>query len=628
MLPFPFGRLPFAGGALATLTPAATLDATPRIEIETTPGVWTEYTDYLRSAKTKRGRRRSIDRASAGTMIVSLANEDRRFDPENVGTLIYPGQRIRLTADYDFINYPVWQGTIDRIVQSYDPPRKSTAILQCSDALAVLERTRMISTFEAAMKSIVKRVWYRFGEGDGATLATDRSGNDRHGVYGGTPTLEAPPLMFITDDTAVEFSTGASGDYVLMLPGIFPTAAPYSLNFLLNMPLPVAAFTPILYSTRYPDGLTVYMDNLGRINVQQVVAGVIVAYSRTSVAFSSNTYQISIQFVTGQRIKIYDQAGTDWSDAGSAVGTALAISATDYHVFGYTTGATFDEFFVVDYAFTPAEMASINFGASGWFPDSNTSRIDRVLDSVGWPSADAVFMMDDDSSSLIPGDLAGVSALGHIQEVVDTVEGHIFVQADGKLRILGRAVRDSLAYAASLATFGDVPGELRYVGMDGYTLDTELVTNIVRREGYNTTTTASDAASIARYGPRDNTPVALVRSLFLEPLPLDYDLAKYRLAHFKDAIPMVDDLVISPRGDPGNLWPEVLQREISERITLRRRPQNVGTTIEKEMIIEGVDHEIGPKKWLTTLHIDAINATRFFLFDYTLWDAPDWRFSA
>lgn len=602
-------------------------DPVPKIEIETFGGVWTDYTDYFRTAKTKRGRRRSIDRVNAGTMIASFANEARTFDPEHAGTTVFPGQRIRLTADYLGFNWPIWQGWVDRIIQSYDPPRKSTAVFQCSDALAVLDRTRLVSTYEATMKPITKRVWYRFGEGEGATYAIDRSGNGFHGPYGGTPTLEAPPLMWITDDTAVAFSTGANGDYVLMPLGVFPNTTPYSIQFLMNMTSSGAAFQPILYSSRYPDGLTIWMDNLGRINVRQMVNGVTVAYSRTTNAFSGNTYSLSIQFVAGQRIKIFDHTGTEDTHLASVIGTALAVSNGDYHIFGYTTGGTFDEFFVVDYAFTPAEMTEINFGSNGWFPDGFTGRLDRVLDSIGWPSADVIYMIDDETTFIIPGELAGVTALGHIQEVLDSIEGQLFVQADGKLRFLGRKQRDEHGYALSRATFGDVPGELRYVGMDGYTLDTELVTNIVRRVGHSTTTTAIDQPSIDKYGPRDNTPVSEVRSLLLDPMPLDYDLAKYRLAHFKEAIPMVDDLVISPRTDPANLWPQILQREISERITLRRRPQNVGSVIEKEMIIEGIEHDIAPKKWLVTWHIDAINALRFFTFDYTLWDSPDWRFS-
>ena len=127
-------------------------DPVVKVEIETFAGIWLDYTPYFRSAKTKRGRRRAVDKVNAGTMIASFANETRVMDPEHAGTLVFPGQRIRLTADYLAVNWPIWQGWIDRIVQSYDAPRKSTAILQCSDALAVLDRTRLESTYEATMK--------------------------------------------------------------------------------------------------------------------------------------------------------------------------------------------------------------------------------------------------------------------------------------------------------------------------------------------------------------------------------------------------------------------------------------------------------------------------------------------
>lgn len=600
-------------------------DPVVKVEIETSAGVWLDVSSRHRSIKTKRGRRRAIEKVNAGTAIVGLANEDRAMDPEYAGTVVRPGQRIRITASYLAVTYPIWAGRIDRIIQSYEPPRKATAILECTDALAVLDRTRLESTYEVAQKPIVKRAWLRFGEGNGATIAVDSSGNERHGSYGGTPTLEVSPLMAFDNDTAVTFSTGANADYALMVPGTIPTTLPFSIQFNLNMPA-AGAFVPIMYGSRYPDGLTIWMDNLGRINARLMQGGATVAYSRSTPAFSGNTYQLSIQFVAGQPIRLYDHTGTDYTDYGSATGTCSAITVSDYHVFGYTTGGTFDEFFVVDYAFTAAEMYQIFFGANGWFPDSFTNRIYMVLQAIGWPSGDSVWMIDDEVSFIIPADLDGVSALEYIREVLGSIEGHMFVQADGKLRFLGRYQKASHDYAVSKGTFGDAPGELGYVGMDGYSLDTELVTNIVRRERYNGTVTAVDQPSITKYGPRDGaTQISQVKSLLLDSEG-DYDLAKYRLAHYKEAISTVDDLVISARKDPINLWPQILQRELSERITLRRRPQSVGAVIEKEMIVEGVEHDILPKRWITTWHIDAIDALRFFAFDYTLWDASDWRF--
>lgn len=602
-------------------------DPVPKIEIETFGGLWLDYSDRFKAAKTKRGRRRAMEKVNAGTMFITLANEDRGVDPEHAGTLVFPGQRIRLTADYLGNNYPIWQGKIDRIIQAYNAPNSANAILECTDALAILEQTSMESTYEASQKPIVKRVWYRFGEAEGATVANDSSGNNRHAAYGGIPTLETPPLMLFDADTAVEFSTGANGDYVLMPPNILPAALPFSINFLINMPAG-GVFVPIMYSNRYPNGLTIWMDNTGKINVRIMTNGVVTAFSKTAAAFSGNTFQVSIQFRAGLPIAIFDHTGTDWTDYTTDIGTSVAVSGDDYHAFGYTTGGTFDEFFVVDYAFTAAEMNAINFGGNGWFPEGFTSRIARVLDSIGWSPTDAIYMIDDEVTEIIPAMLDGVSALHHLREIMDSIEGHMFVQADGKLRFLGRFQKAAHDYALSRGTFGDIPGELRYVAMDGSSLDTELVTNIVHREGHSQTTVATDPASIAKYGPRDNaTEISRVRSLLLDPTT-DYDLAQYRIAHYKEAIPVVDDLKLSPRTDPDNLWPQVLERELSERITLRRRPQNVGAVIEKEMIVEGIEHEIGPKKWIVTWHIDAINALRFFTFNNTLWDDPDWRFIA
>ena len=586
------------------------------IEVETSTGVWTSYSTRMRAVKTKRGRRRAIDPPTAGIANLTLSNEDRALDPEHAASLIRTGQNIRIRGVWNAITYPIFTGTIDRITQRYNAPRGAVADLECSDAGADLEKSKLISTWEVTMKGFVKRQWLRFGEAAG-NIANDSSGNGRYGIYEPFVSLGETGLQFGDPDTAVKFdSTG----YVLLTPGSFGPLIPFSINFTLYMPAP-AAPVHLMFDVMYPDGVRIWVDTAGLLHVQCVVNGVQTAYARTANPVTGNGKQISIMFEAGQPIKIWN---TGVFDNVAQVGTGAAGVQNSYHVLGYLSGATMDEWFITDYIPSAAQLQSmIDSNPNGWAFDTVAERIERILGFLGWNLAN-IEWLGSDTKQLLPT-LLGEGTLEHIQALMDTIEGTAYVTADGKLRIITREYRDSSPFADSKATFGDGAGELGYVGMDGYSLDTELVTNIVRRYNLDAVTMATDNASIATYGTRDQTEQAEVESLLLDP-SLDFDLAQYRLIHLKDALPTLDDLVLMPAKSPATHWPQALGRELAERITLIRRPQNVGLPIQREMIIEGIEHDIAPKKWTTTFNIDATNALRFFQFNNTVWGSPDWRF--
>ncbi len=586
------------------------------IEVETSTGIWTNYSTRMRAVKTKRGKRRAIDMPTAGVANVTLANEDRALDPEHAASLVRVGQNIRIKSVWNAVTYSLFTGTIDRIIQRYGQPRGAVTEFECTDGTADLERARLISVWEVTQKKIAKHQYLRFGEASG-NIAADSSGNGRYAMVQPYVTMGDNGLQFGDPDSAYKFdSTG----YVLLLPGSFPALIPYAINFTLNMP-PPAVDTHLFYDVEYPNGLRFWVDTLGRLNVQCVSNGVQTAYARTANAVTGNSKQICIVFEAGQPIKIWN-TGT-WDNVAQS-GTGGASVQSKYHVLGYLSNAIIDEWYITPHAPSAAELQSLmDANPGGWYLDTLTKRVERVLEAIGWDLANWELLGS--ATSLLLPTVLGETALEHLQSLMDTFEATLYVTAGGKLRIIARGYRDSQPFADSKGTFGDGIGELGYVGMEGYSLDTELVTNIVRRYNLDSVTMAVDNASIAKYGPRDQTDQAEVDSLLADPSQ-DFNLAQYRLAHLSEALPSLDDLVLMPAKSPATHWPQALGRELAERITLIRRPQNVGAAIQREMIIEGIEHDIAPKKWVTTFNIDATNALRFFQFDVTLWDSSDWRF--
>lgn len=75
------------------------------VAFTTAPGAtptWTDITQYVREAYTKRGRQRQLDQFDGGRMTMLLDNRDRRFDPTNTAGPYYPNvlpmRKVRLRA--------------------------------------------------------------------------------------------------------------------------------------------------------------------------------------------------------------------------------------------------------------------------------------------------------------------------------------------------------------------------------------------------------------------------------------------------------------------------------------------------------------------------------------------------
>ena len=63
-----------------------------------------------------------------------------------------------------------------------------------------------------------------------------------------------------------------------------------------------------------------------------------------------------------------------------------------------------------------------------------------------------------------------------------------------------------------------------------------------------------------------------------------------------------ESLTIDPLADPVNLWPQVLGREIGDRIQVWTRPAGVGSPVTKDCFIAGIAHtwDSVSSAWSTT----------------------------
>src|SRR5690606_20440840 len=71
----------------------------------------------------------------------------------------------------------------------------------------------------------------------------------------------------------------------------------------------------------------------------------------------------------------------------------------------------------------------------------------------------------------------------------------------------------------------------------------------------------------------------------------------------------ITEITILPLADHANLFLEVPEREIGDRITIILRPTRWGDPIERDVFIRGIKHEITVSNWVTTWTLQS--ATRY-----------------
>jgi hypothetical protein len=114
-----------------------------------------------------------------------------------------------------------------------------------------------------------------------------------------------------------------------------------------------------------------------------------------------------------------------------------------------------------------------------------------------------------------------------------------------------------------------------------------------------TTQEVQDTASIIKYlFPRTYARTDLI--LLADSDVLNW--AQWVLYVARSGEDRFESLQIDPAADPVNLWPQVLGREIGDRIQVWHRPASVATPITKDCFITGITHtwDSPSSAWLTT----------------------------
>ncbi len=219
------------------------------------------------------------------------------------------------------------------------------------------------------------------------------------------------------------------------------------------------------------------------------------------------------------------------------------------------------------------------------------TRIGNLLDSASWPAGWRNLDTGDYQVQAYTPDCAAV--LGEIDRVVKTEDGLFFMAPNGDATFHDNSHRGG----AAVATFNDTGGN-QYVDLQ-LNYDDHNIWNDVTVAAVNTTPQAADdTTSVTEFGRRklkrfDTLHISAANAL---------TVAQGLRDRYKDPGMRVQAITINPLRDATNLWPQVLNRGISDKITVARTPPGGGAAISADVYIEGIDHTVdaATRSWLTT----------------------------
>jgi hypothetical protein len=213
--------------------------------------------------------------------------------------------------------------------------------------------------------------------------------------------------------------------------------------------------------------------------------------------------------------------------------------------------------------------------------EASGTRVGRLLDDVDWPAG---------LRSIDAGDVTCVAftpdcafALSELNRVAQTEQGVFFMAGSGDATFHDNSHRTG---STSIATFTDTgSGGLRYRDPLSLSRNDKDVWNDATVAGAFTQPQASDStASVDKYGRRKFRRFDTLHHNATSAR----DAADEIVARYKDPTDRIPEITIDP-GQSTAIWPQLLGRDISDRITIRHASKSATTGVySADHHIEGI----------------------------------------
>lgn len=614
---------------------------TPKVEInfadlDATEN-WVDVTAYVTSISTSRGRASELDRFSGGSLSVGLRNEDRRFDPTYTSSPynpnVKPRRKIRVSVLIGITTYWLFTGYIKGWPQSVDY-RTGTSIveLDCYDAFGILAQQKLQgSAYYQYVASLNPDAWYRLTDPDDSSLVLEEFGRTSMSAYGsvelgqdsgshlsdvqkcakfngnrkGGIRSDDPIIDELWDFGTISW-TAKSGDRHAYAENASSTLLTtdvtlWDLGGLMrcNLDMPSETTTGN-YGRRGKLYVQLITQDIGVTATATVITNISVLdnqWHHYALTFDGTSLAL---FVDGVRV----DTSLSWS--GRAMEATSPVVFGERFYFGATTRGFIGQ--IADFVAIPFVLADSTvmelYQAWLGFPGQLSSdRINEILTWAGWAIPDREVFPTQTRLRAIT-DFSG-SVLDACQNIADTEGGGFYVKPDGDLKHRTRyeLITD---HPVSVVTFGDGVGELRYMDAQ-LTMDEDFIFNEATFgvQGHRSYTIL-DSDSQAAYGPRAHPE----RTGMLSYSDNDaISAAQFIIQNYAEPLSRIPEIVIDARIDT-NVFTWCASVVLGERITVKRKPQAVGTAWSVDTYVESIRHTIDleQRTWITTFGLNQKGA--------------------
>jgi hypothetical protein len=570
---------------------------------------WTDISTYVMGFSTRRGRKREIDRVIAGTCQVRLENPDRRFEGGYTGgaygSNVKPMVPIRITCTRNAVTYPVFYGYADEWVPSFDPSQPRTAFvdLRATDAFQALAMKPLDrSVWEMEVLSDSPTVWYRMGERFDNGVMVDSSGNGIDGQYNGTKLVSG--LVPFDDDRAREFD-GIS-DYAQVINPSVVTSGDMTLELWLTPARTDMGIQRGVIARQHSVGGDQWILSRGGTSPDgnevdylfehsaggSPTSGELVPYLHhivcTHDSGTSNIYLNGTLYDT-------DSSAVSISDDGQ---NALMLGRLglgfDYLTYSFRLDGIVDELAIYPSALDATAVSDHYVAATAPRDGDGTgTRIGWLLDQAGWPAG--LRDLDTGMSTCEALVLDGRTVVDLLWEAVEFEDGTMFIARDGDVTFRDRTARytDTTA-TASQATYS-------YTGSNGKFADVTFDYSAQRIE--NRAKVRTPNGTVYEAVNTTSTGTYWVRTVERRIPQADSNhaqaLADWLVLKGKDPLRRITSLKVATARDT-TTFDATVGLELGYRITVALDPAGTGT-ISEAVMVEGIDHDVTPHNWTTTL---------------------------
>lgn len=598
------------------------------------------------TTKWKIGGDRDDDDVPPGEATVVLANNDRLFDPDNTAGayagLLDPGVpfRIRTTEDGLVFEDQFYGFVRDGWEQDQRPPADSTCTVHLVDLLGWFAGETLPGVFDAAVLEFGPTGYWRLDTGGSDEIRDLGSGGNDGEVFGSpdfTDEVLYPGLTgaatFNTDEDTdridISRSPVLTDEFHTTLVTVFKTTAAAE----------ALSIHPFFAQSDgngpgFNDALTLYIDTSGRARIDYYVVGVGFSFQTDPVndgrphvvIGQSNVDGITEYGVAVDSATLSTTSATAFYNAGNGTaigGTPNAAAEYDDNYFEGTIATVI----AYDKVLTIEARQQIIDGLAGLAGQRSDQHIAWVLDRLGVP--ESLRNLDEGRAVMGAADTAGQDAISYLRKIRATEQGALYVDHHdgGKVRFVERYAPWLAARSTTVqATFSDDGAESfdDVVRPEADMLDVEpngvsTLTNrwtITWRDGEET---VEDVTSRKHYGPSGDsedteaTTAAQARAI-----------AQFKLALTKDPRTIIRGLGIRP-GRAESAFPVAVDTRMGDRLAYRSRPLDVGSVIEKELMVEGVEQEVAGLDWSTKYFTSTAPSShvQLFILGTSVLDGPD-----